>query len=251
MRRALALAAVLLPAAAAASDSGIGLAFADFTAAAVSTEDGANAALSITGDFRITGNHGLQLDFGLTDDPSGLIGQIDAHLYMAPQDDRKFGLFLSLADIDGREATVAQAGVEGMVALSPGTVLGGRAALGYARPRALDFIAVSGRLSQALSDDLTLFAEFGLAEVDEEALRAVSRQARAGLVWEPQGSRFAATLALSRDAVSGRDARPAETRAEFGLTFRFSSDGGARRPLRERPFPAPQPFAPLIAAGLF
>ncbi len=251
MRRALALAALLLPAAALASDSGIGLNFAEATAFAVHDDIETRAAGTLTGDFRITGSHGLQLDLALTDGASGLVGQIDAHLYMAPQADRKYGLFLSLVDVDGREATVAMAGVEGMVELAPGTVFSGRAALGYARPQALDFIAVSGRLDHAVTDSLSVFAEFGLAEIDEEALRAVTRQGRAGIVWEPAGRPFALTLAVARDSIGGRDARPAETRAELGLSFRFGATGGARRPVLERPFPSPQPFAPLIAAGLF
>jgi hypothetical protein len=250
MRRALALAVLLLPAAARA-ESGIGLAFAEIGAAAIQTEEDWRASGHLTGDVRVTGAHGLQLDLRLADDDAGVVGQIDAHLYMSPHKSRKYGLFLSLADVDGREATVAQAGLEAMVELAPGTVVAGRAALGYARPRDIDFIAVSARLDHALSDDLSVFAEIGLAEFDEEILRTVTRQSRAGLIWEPAGRPFAATLALARDGITGRDARPAETRAEFGLTFRFGAKGGALRPVLERAFTARQPMAPLIAAGLF
>lgn len=249
MRCALALAVLLLPAAAPASDSGIGLAFAEIGVAAAAGDYRAEGRL--TGDFRITGVHGLQLDLGLADGDSGLVGQIDAHLYMAPQDRLKYGLFLSLADVDGREATMAMAGVEGLWALAPGTVLSGRAAVGYARPQALDFIAVSARLDHALSDDLSVFLELGMAEIDEASLRAVTRQARAGIALEPVGQPFTVTLAVARDDITGRDAAPAESRAELGLTFRFGANGGARRPVRDRAFPSPQPFAPLIAAGLF
>lgn len=251
MRCAIALAAFLLPLAASASDSGIGLNFAELSATAASRDGGVHASGRLTGDFRITGSHGLQLDLGLDDGPSGLVGQIDAHLYMSPQEDRKYGLFLSLADVDGREATVAMAGIAGMVELATGTVVSGHAALGYARPRDIDFIAVSGRLSHALSGNAAIFAEVGLAEFDEEALRADTRQYRVGLAWEPQGQPYVASLALARDEIRGRDARPAEMRAEFALTFRFGASGGARRPVLDRAFSAPQPLAPLIGAGLF
>jgi hypothetical protein len=251
MRRALAFAVLILSATFARADSGIGVNFAEAEAGTSRTDAASRGTLRLTTDVLITRAHGLQLDFGLEEDPSGTIGRIDGHLYMIPQPNQKFGLFFSVTDVDGREATVAQVGIAGMLEFAPGTVLSGHASLGMVRPQKVDFVAVSARVSHALSDGLSVFAEIGGAEFEEEFLHVVTRQTRAGLIWEPKGRPLAATLSLARSDLAGRDGRPGETRVEFAVTYRFGAKGGARRPLRERPFLAPQSAVPMIAAGIF
>ncbi|MCX7890471.1 MAG: hypothetical protein N2422_12220 [Rhodobacteraceae bacterium] len=213
------------------------------------------AALRLSGDWAITGAHGLQLDMGLGDTGggtgSGALGQLDAHLYLAPRPGRKYGLFLSLADVDGREATVAMAGIEGMIDASPATTLSAAAALGYARPGALDFVALRGGLRHALGPHLSAFAAAQIAEIDETRLRALPWQARAGLAWDAPALPVEIAVALVADGIGGRDGAATGQRAELSLTWRFGGGRGAARPVSDRLFETWQPFDPLLRRGLF
>ncbi len=240
----------VLSATSGAADS-LGFRFADLSVGAVASDGSAAAQSHAIADFAITENHGLQLDLGGVGYSGEFLGQIDAHLYMMPTPNAKYGLFASLADMDGREATIGQIGVEGMFALSARTELHGRAGIGMANPGNVDFIAVSVGASHALSDQVAVFGDVTLAEFDEESLRAVGTTARFGASYQPDGRPWEVTASLVRDGLTGRDGAAFETRVELGFTLHLGAGGGAKRGLATRGFGTPQPFDPLLRRGMF
>lgn len=245
---ALALAALCVTDAAPLSaQSSLGL---NFVEASVTSDTKAGAAARISGDFRLSPAIGLQFGLAATDMPGGWVGQVDGHLYLQPQDDRKYGFFLTVADIDGRDATLATGGVEAMWAPRPGAVLGAAAGAGVATG-GMDFIFVQGRASRAIGPNVTLFAELGLAAFDESAFSAVSVSGTTGMRYAIPGSGLELSLALASDRFVGRNSSPVESRAELGLTWRFGAESGARKSLNSRAFETIRPVDPMIRRGLF
>jgi hypothetical protein len=245
-----ALAALCLAPAAAQAQSSLGFNLAEASAVARSG-DGGRGDLRLTGDWRVGPAQGVQLDLTLADHTGGYLGQIDGHLYLSLADDAKYGVFVSLADVSNREATVAMAGVEGMWRLGDRVTVQGKAALGFARPHDMDFVAVHGRADVAVGPHTSLFGDIGWASVDEAWLSATVTQARLGVTHAPGGGPVELYVALASDRLSGRDAAPSEMRVEVGLTARLGASGNARRSVGERSFAGWQPFDPLIRRGRF
>jgi hypothetical protein len=204
----------------------------------------------ISGDYRITDAHGVQLGLVAADRPGGWIGQFDGHLYLQPAPDRKYGVFATLADINDRSAGIGTAGIEMMWEVAPGTVIEGRAGAGLATG-GIDFIAVSGSLSHALGHTTEGFIRGGLAEFDEAALSAVGYTVGTGIRHHLGGTGLELSVAISANGLAGRDSAKAITQVDLGLTWRFGADRGARRPVASRSFETIQPFDPLIVRGLF
>jgi hypothetical protein len=248
---ALAAAVFLVPATGARADSGIGLAFGELSLGLDGAQHETSARALATGDFRISAWHGIQLDLGLSDRQGEAVGQIDAHLYMLPSEVTKYGFSLSVADVNDREATIGHVGIEGIFQLGENTFLTGQAALGYARPGSVDFIAGTVGLMQAVSDETSLFATLDLVEIDEAAMRTTAHTGRIGITWEPEGSALRVMAAVAQDALSGGVGAADDTWLELGVTWRFGAEGGARRPVAERAFRSWQPFDPLLRRGLF
>jgi hypothetical protein len=238
------------PPMAARAQSSLGLNAAEFGLAYGSGESENAASGTVAGDFRITGAHGLQLGLGFADQPGGGLGQVDLHLYLLPSPLQKYGFVLSLADADGREATIGYTGVEGIFQLGASTFASGQAVLGYARPGDIDFIGFSGGLVQALSDTTAIFATLDLAEFDEESLRTTAYAGRIGVSYQPDQSQWEISAAVATDGLTEMGASE-ETRLELALAWRFGATGGARRPVGERLYRPWQPFDPLLRRGLF
>ena len=234
----------------AAADS-LGFRFADVVVDGGTLDDSAQGAARVTADFALSDVHGLQLDLGAVGYSGEFLGQLDAHLYMMPTGAAKYGLFFSLADMDGREATIAMAGVEAMFALSPRTEVHGRAGLGMARPNNVDFITASLGGSHALNDSVAVFADLTVTEFDEVALRAVASTVQIGVNYQPLGRPWEVSASLVRDGLTGRDAATFETRAELGFTWHLGAGGGAKRNIAARAFANTQPFDPALRRGMF
>ncbi len=246
----LTLSAVAALAGPAAADS-LGFRFADISVAARNGDTGAQASARLSADFALSDVHGLQLDLAAVGYRHEFLGQLDAHFYMMPTEAAKYGLFFSLADIDGREATIGLAGAEAMIALSPRTQVHGRAALGMARPNDMEFITASLGASHALNDSIAVFADLTVTEFDEAALRAVASSLQIGVSYQPIGKPWEVSASLVRDGLTGRDAAAFETRAELGFTWHLGAGGGAKRSLSARAFGNVQPFDPLLRRGMF
>lgn len=233
------------------SADSLGFRFADVYAGATESDGETTGQARATADFAITDALGLQLDLGAVGFHGEFLGQIDGHVYMMPTQAAKYGLYFSLADMDGREATIASVGIEGMFALSDRTELHGRAGLGMAMPGNMDFITVSLGGSHALSDQVAVFADVTVAEFDEAALRAVGTSARVGISYQPDGRPWEVSASVVQDGLTGRDAAAFETRAELGFTLHLGAGGGAKRGLAARAFASPQAFDPLLRRGMF
>jgi hypothetical protein len=234
-----------------ASADSLGFRFADVTVAGVAGDGDVLGHAQLSTDFAITDAHGLQLDLGVTAYDGEFLGQIDGHLYMMPTPAAKYGLFFSLADMDGREATIAFAGVEGMFAVADRTEVHGRAGIGMALPGDMDFITLSAGASHAVSSTVAVFGDVMVTEVDEADLRAIGTSARLGVSYQPDGRPWDVTASVVHDGVTGRDAAAFETRAEIGFTWHFGAGGGAKRSLSARGFANAQPFDALLRRGMF
>lgn len=247
----LGVAASLVALSSAANADSLGFRFADITVGGVADGNGFGAVGRLSGDFALTEAHGLQLDLGVASYGHGFLGQIDAHLYMMPSGTAKYGVFVSLADIDGREATIGMVGVEAMIALSDRSEIHGRAAIGMAMPGNMDFVTGSFGASYAVSNQISVFGDVTLAEFDEALLRAVGTSARLGASFQPEGQAWEVSASLVRNGLTGRDAAAFETRAEVGVTWHLGAGGGAKRKLPARSFANTQPFDPLLRRGMF
>ena len=243
--------AALVMAQPASAQSSLGLAGIEATMGLTASSGTSFATGRLSGDFRITEAHGFQLDLSARDYPGGYLGQIDGHLYLAPSTRSKYGLFASLADVSGREATIAYAGAEGIFALGSDTILQARAGIGYARPGAFDFVAADAQLAHALSDTIAVHVGAQIAEVQEQALDTRPWAAELGLDWHIADGPLFLSAALGATGLAGPDSAPSDTYLRLGLTWRYGGAGGARRPISARPFTAPAPFDPLFRRGLF
>lgn len=246
-----AAAASVLPALPALAESGLGLSLAEAGLTADVASEDPSASAFVSGDFRITGAHGLQLDLGVAERDGSAIGQVTAHLYLQPSEVAKYGFVLSLADANDREATVASLGIDGLFQIGDGRFVSGQAVLGYARPGSVDFVAGTLGLIQALDDTTSLFASLDVADLDETALRTTAYAGRIGVSWEPEGRPWQVSAAVARDGLTGAFDGSDETWLEVGVTWRFGAEGGARRPVGARLFRTWQPFDPLLRRGMF
>ncbi|MCV2870061.1 hypothetical protein OEW28_15630 [Defluviimonas sp. WL0002] len=205
----------------------------------------------LSGDFRITQAHGLQFDVSAQDYAGGYLGQVDSHLYLQPSTRSKYGFFASLADVNGREATIAYLGAEGLFALSNRTVLEIRGGAGYARPGSYDFVGAEAWLSRAVSESLSMYGAVQLVEIQEDRLDSVAWGAEFGATWQPKESPFAFTASAGSTGMSGADSAPAEGYLRLGISWSLGGERGARQSLAARGFRSPRPFDPLLRAGWF
>lgn len=215
---------------------------------------GTGGTLHLTGDFRTGAAHGIQLDLGGEVIDRRFLGQVDLHLYLAPREDRKYGFFASLADMDDQEFTSGSAGIEVMTEIAPGTVIEARAGAGLIRSGGaanVDFVAVSGAFSHALTQRTSVFAEATFADFDEAALSATSYDWMAGLRHGLGDGRIEVMAGFGAKGLWGRDSAPAEPVMVAGLTWRFSGVTGQKRGVAHRSFGTWQPARPPIALGRF
>ena len=229
-----------------AAQSSLGLNFIE--ASADGNGDG-TTSLRATGDYRVTGNHGLQFNLSGYRAGSDLVAQVDGHLYMQPRADAKYGVFMSVADLNDRSGTIGIAGFEGMVALDEATVASGRISAGLAQPQGLDFVAVEAGLSRAIGPQGALYGSVSLAAVDEASLRTTAWAAEFGYARSIAATGFEVTAGIGATGLSG--AAGADVSARISLTWRFGGDRGPRRTVGDRSFAAIRPLEPLLVRGIF
>lgn len=244
-----ALATNLLPQNAPAQSS-LGLNFAEAEATLAHDSGATRLSGHLMGDYRISAAHGLQ--FGLTGYgiANGWVGQVDAHLYLQPQADRKYGFYLTVADIDSRAATMATGGVEAMWQPGTNTTLTASAGAGLATG-SLDFLTVSGSADHALSDRLSVFVAIGITVIDEADISATAISGTTGIRYALPTTGIELTAALAADRLAGYDSGHQESRVKIGVAWRFGAERGARRSVNSRSFETMQPLDALITRGLF
>ena len=208
----------------------------------------------ITGDFRITDALGIQFDLSATSYPDGALGQIDAHLYLMPRETIKYGLFLALADVDGREATIGSIGAEMIADVSDTTQIAAEAEIGIVtsllsgKRRNMDFIAATLGVSHDFNAATTAYATLTATEFDEALLRAIAYGVRVGVHCDIPGQPIRISAAVGYDKMAGRDARKGEAVAQISLTWRFGAGGNT---LASRSFGRARPLDQLLRRGLF
>ena len=150
------------------AQSSLGITGAELSFGAVQDESGATRMDGrAVVDVAITDVHGFQGDLGFADTEAGGVGTVAAHLYMAPREGQKYGLFAQLSDVDGRSMTYGAIGAEGMLSITPETLVEGRAGIGAANDGGLDFMFASLGLAHSYSSALEISATLDLAEFDE------------------------------------------------------------------------------------
>ena len=202
-----------------------------------------------TVDVAITEVHGFQGDLRFADTAGGGIGSLGAHLYMAPREGQKYGLFATLSDIDGRAMSWGTIGAEGMLSLSDTTVLEIRGGLGAADDNGLDFIFGALTLAHALAPGLELAAALDVTDFDETALRATSYEASLRAHYSPEGAPWGVYASVSQSGLAGRDGEGGETRLGLGVTLTLGTVNGSNP--QSRHFRSVDPVAPLLRRGLW
>lgn len=228
----------------------LGITGATFGASSTEDEGGLSRfALSSSVDVRITAYHGIQSDQSLSETATGTLGQLQGHLYLAPNPDRKYGLFLALSDMDGRSMSWVSAGAEGMLSLGHSTIVDGRAGLGVANSGSLDFIFGGVSVSHEISRGFEIQAALDLADFDEASFRATAIDATLQASYSPIGAPWGIYANVTRYGLAGRDGGPAATRIGLGVTISLGNSGGTRPATRM--FRNVDPVAPLVRRGLW
>jgi hypothetical protein len=217
-----------------------------------STEDEAGTAqgsLAASVDVRITEVHGLQGGLSFAETATGTLGSLDGHLYMAPRPGQKYGLFLSVSDMDGRSMAWGTLGAEAMFAFGESSVVEGRVGLGAANGSSLDFIFAGISVAHAFSPAFEVEAALDVADFDETAFRATSLEASLTARYSPEGSPWGAYVSASRSDLTGRDGAAASHGIGFGVTLNLGTAGGTDPDTRM--FRTTDPVAPLIRRGIY
>lgn len=232
------------------AQSSLGISEATLSLGSTEDEDGARQSLVASSvDVRITAVHGLQGDLSFADTASGTIGQLGAHLYMAPRPGQKYGLFLSLSDVDGRSLSWLSLGAEGMLSLGENTTLEGRLGLGAADGNSRDYVFGGVSLVHAFGPTFEVEAALDVAEFDEAAFRATAIETSLTARYSPEGAPWGVYASLTQSDLTGRDGAPGRTRIGLGVTFNFGTSGGTDP--GTRPFRQSDPVAQLVRRGIW
>ena len=233
-----------------AAQSSLGITGASFSVGVTEDEAGASRVEgAAVVDVAITDVHGFQGDLSFADTTAGGVGRVSAHLYMAPREGQKYGLFAQLNDIDGRALTWVNLGAEGMVSLGFHTSLGARAGIGAATEGGLDYVFGGLSVAHALSNSFDIEGTLDIAEFDETSLRAISYEAGLTATYSPEGAPWGVYASVSHAGLSGRDGRAGATRIGLGLSLTLGNTGGTNP--RTRPFRSVDPVAPLLRRDLW
>ena len=245
------------------ADAPLGITGAEFRFGAVQQDTGdamgSLGAIKSTDEFHptlgfaavnvaITQHHGLQGDALLEDGPDGAVGRLGGHLFMTPAPGQKYGIFATLADVDGEAVTYGSFGVEGLFDLGRSTTIEMRGGIGGATAKGLDFIFVGGRLSQtALKGAVTFYADVNIAEFEESDIDTIATDLTVGL--DAKISRnLGSFVAVTRSRLSGMDAAD-EITLRAGLTVTFGDWGTGDA--ASKPLHTADPVAQLVRRGYF
>ena len=233
-----------------AAQSSLGIKGAQFSVGVSEDEAGASQVEgAAVVDVAITDAHGFQGDLSFADTVAGGIGGVAAHLYMAPREGQKYGLFAQLNDIDGRALTWVSVGAEGMLSLNDTTTVQAQAGIGAATDNGLDYIFGGASVTHALTQSFEIEAAIDVADFDEPALRATSYEAGITARYSPEGAPWGLYASVSHAGLSGRDGEAGATRIGFGLSLTLGNTGGTNP--RTRPFRSVDPVAPLLRRDLW
>ncbi|NNF25573.1 MAG: hypothetical protein HKN63_12340 [Rhodobacteraceae bacterium] len=204
---------------------------------------------TVTLDTAVTAAHGVQLDASLMNNVPGTIGVLGFHGYLTPRSDRRYGIFLRAADVDGRGIAWGSLGVEGVRSFAGGGDISARAALGLASVGGLDYLTAGIGGTRPLSRALEASLSLDLTEYDEAAFRAIGSDLSLGLRYAAPGSAFGVHARLQHNRLWGRNAAAGRTTVFLGGEWRYGAD--PRLNARSRPFRDHDAVAPLLRRGIY
>ncbi|MBI1418031.1 MAG: hypothetical protein GC146_12485 [Limimaricola sp.] len=207
------------------------------------------ASQSFTGsvDVALTAYHGLQLDVGYLWSANASRGTLAGHIYMTPQAGQKYGLFLSLTDLDGRADRYVLFGAEGLLDIGPRSVLGLAGGIGGSTFATYDTVYVTAELRHAFSDDTWLSSALTLAAWDEYHFHATTADLNIDLHHRLTGN-VDVFAGLSVGGLMGPDAAPTQSDVHVGL--RMVLGRTPLTPAIPQMFGHADPYAQLIDRGL-
>ncbi|KEO51718.1 hypothetical protein [Thioclava pacifica] len=223
-----------------------------FTAVSFSLEKGSGdfgvTRADLNADFAITDVHGLQIDLGASDAGPRWRGDLAAHLYMAPTERAKYGLFAAVGDTSHESQTSWAIGAEGIWAVGARGSVSARAGLGSVKPGSNDFVFARLSARYALSSRTALTASLAATDIDEFSYSARETTASLGLRHRIGDGPVTLSARIEHSAFSGSFASKDETRVVIGLTTRFGATGHG---VRNQPFAPVRPLDGLFARGTF
>lgn len=242
--------AALLLAQGASAQSSLGVQGTELRFGAFQDEAGiAQTQTSMKIDVAVTGAHGLQGDVIFEDTNYGLIGGLGAHLYLKPNEHHKYGVFATLADVDGRSMSWFSLGAEGIVGISDNLLFEGRTGLGVSDVGGLDYIYADGTFAWSIDDSMIVETHLSVAEFEEASFQAISYNAGVTLEYSATGSPWGAYTSLSYSGLAGRNSQQGEARFGFGISVSLGGIGGVSP--NSRLFRSLDPIAPLIRRDLW
>ncbi|MBC7144132.1 MAG: hypothetical protein H5U24_01865 [Thioclava marina] len=223
-----------------------------FTGARFSLEKGTGdfgvTRADVNADFAITEAHGLQIDLGASDAGPRWRGDLAAHLYMAPTERAKYGVFAALGDTSHESQTSWAIGAEAIWAVGARSSISARAGLGSVSPGSNDFVFARLSTRYGLSERTALTASLAVTDIDEFSFSARETTASLGLAHRIGHGPVTVSARIENSALSGSFASKDETRIVIGLTTRFGATGHG---IRNQPFAPVRPLDTLFARGTF
>ncbi|QMU57586.1 MAG: hypothetical protein GKR98_04835 [Boseongicola sp.] len=232
------------------AQSSLGIQGAELRFGALQDEDGnAQSDFRLGLDVAITSAHGFQGDVILSDTDYGLIGQLGAHLYMDPVANQKYGVFATLADVDGRTMSWAALGVEGMLALNSSTTIQIQTGMGISDVNGLDFIFAGISSVHAISSTAEIEGSLDLVEFDEAGFQAIAYDIGLSARYSPSGAPWGIYGNLTQSGLTGASGAPGETRLGLGISWSLGASGGVSPTTRQ--FRSTDPVASLVRRDLW
>jgi hypothetical protein len=201
-------------------------------------------------DVSITRNHGLQLDLGAASYPDTYYGQIGAHLYMAPEDNAKYGLFASYADANDSSNWIGTIGIEGIWNFGDALSLQARAGMGVLNPDSNDFIFIEGLAQYALSDRFALTGGVAITDLEEGVFAVRSTDLSMGLKYYMPNMPVELSANITRSSLSGSIDED-EILASLLFTVHLGKAKSARSSVHEHFFTNSTPMKTMLRNGIF
>lgn len=201
-------------------------------------------------DVSITRNHGLQLDLGAVSYPDTYYGQIGAHLYMAPGDNAKYGLFASYADANDSSNWIGTIGIEGIWNFGEALSFEARAGMGVLNPDSNDFIFVEGLAQYAMSDHVALMGGVSITDLEEGALSVRSTDLSLGLKYYMPTIPVELSANITRSSLSG-STQEDEILGSLLFTVHLGKAKSAHSNIHEHFFTNSTPLKSMLRNGIF
>jgi hypothetical protein len=201
-------------------------------------------------DVLITGAHGLQLDLGSVKYQTSSFGHVAAHLYLAPGEYSKYGLFGSYADLNDNSGSNVTIGLEGLWSFGEAVTLEARAGMGVLSPDSYDYIFAEGTAFISLSESVELKAQVSWSDLEEELLSAQLIEATAGATYYFDRLPVEVFGGLSQTYLDQPSNTQNDTALLAKVTLKLGKSRSAQRGVKQRFFTTSRPLDVILNQGL-